>query len=156
MIRQFLPEDAAACFELIRACVQQDLQIPLATREALLRSESPTSICERAALFYLAVYEDDRQILGMGALEMNEVRLLYVSPEHQRRGIGQALLEHLESMVPSDLFPNIFLYSTLTAEDFYRNRGYQSKGEHIFDLHGQPLQTIFMVKTLQPRSLAKA
>ncbi len=99
---------------------------------------------ERARLFYVAVYESGNQILGVAGLDMNEIRLLCVSPGHRRSGIGRALLEHLQSMVPSILFPDVFVYSSLQGRDFYKACGFLEKGPVDFDYDGEKLPTFFM------------
>ncbi len=151
-IRQFRELDARECSDLVRACIMLDRDIPPVTLARLLREESPQLMCKRAAIFYLIVCELDGTIVGLAGLDLNEVRLLYVDPKHQRRGIGRSLLQYLERMVPPALFCDIFLYSTPSAESFYRARGYQSLGDHVFDLDGHPLPTVFMVKPIQPIS----
>ncbi len=148
MIRQFKDEDAQECSRVLRSCILLDRDIPSSTLDRLLQEESPQLMCKRAALFYLVVYEVDGTIAGLAGLDMNEVRLLYVDPGRQRQGIGRALLEHLERMVPPALFSDIFLYSTPGAESFYRECGYQSLGDHTFDLDGHALPTIFMAKPI--------
>jgi len=99
---------------------------------------------ERAELFYVAVYEKDKRILGFAGLDLNEIRLLYVDPGSQRRGIGRLLLEHVKTMVPCALFPEIFVYATLGAVGFYESCGFKNKGPFAFDLAGTLLQTVFM------------
>lgn len=100
---------------------------------------------ERARLFYLAVYESEDRILGVAGLDMNEIRLLYVSPEHQRRGIGRALLDHIKEMAPGEFFSDIFVYSSLQAVDFYKACGFSDKGRVHFDIGGEMLPTVFMI-----------
>jgi N-acetylglutamate synthase-like GNAT family acetyltransferase len=95
MIRQFQPEDAVACCALIHACLANDSSISSALREKLLSSETPQSMEERAKLFYVAVYQSGNRILGVAGLDMNEIRLLCVSPERRRSGIGRILLQHI-------------------------------------------------------------
>lgn len=148
MIRQFRTEDAEACCGLIRTCIHFDMEMSPALRQELLRAESSQSMRERGGLFYIAVWEIDGMIAGLGGLDMNEIRLLYVSPAQQRRGIGRAILEHLEAMVPPALFKEVFVYAAASAAGFYRSRGYAPRGEHHFDLGGQILPTIFMTKPL--------
>ncbi|MBI4471647.1 MAG: GNAT family N-acetyltransferase [Acidobacteria bacterium] len=150
MIRQFKPEDAQACLEVICDCIRQDGTLSTPLRDQLVRAETAESIAERARLYYLAVWEKDDCVVGLAGLDMNEIRLLFVAPDHQGQGIGRELLQYLESMVPPAMFSDIFVYSTLAAERFYRAHGYQSRGEQVFDIHGQPLRTIFMVKRLHP------
>ena len=158
MIRQFKPGDEESCSELSRACIRHDMEIPSALRLALLEAESPRSMLERGGLFYMAVWETEGKVVALGGLDMNEIRLLVVSPAYQRRGIGRAVLEHLEAMVPPALFKNVFVYSALSAAGFYRARGYSPQGEHYFDLGDYRIPTIYMTKMLpagrDPRSLA--
>ncbi len=146
MIRQFRPGDAAACCALIRDCVACDPSISDSLKEKLCRAESPEGMVERAGLIYLAVYDSNGSILGIGGLELNEVRLLYVAPEHRGEGIGKALLDHLASMVPPTPFADIFVYSTPSAVGFYRTLGFRENGEFVFDFGGEPLTTVFMTR----------
>ena len=149
MIRQFQAEDAQYCSELIQACIDRDPQVSAALREKLVRAESPQTMISRARLFYLAVHDSKEGILGVGGLDLNEVRLLYVSPDHQGKGIGSALLAHLESMVPPSLFADVFVYSTFAAVNFYRSHGFAPDGEFAFDFEGEQLITVFMTKSIR-------
>jgi N-acetylglutamate synthase-like GNAT family acetyltransferase len=150
MIRQFQPADADACCELIHSCLALDSQISRTLYNVLRTRETPQAMWKRSTLFYLAVCEADSSVIGVAGLDMNEVRLLYVSPENQNQGIGGALLDHLEMLVPSSLFADIFVYSTPSAARFYRGRGFRAAGEYSFDLSGEQLLTIFMRKPLSP------
>jgi N-acetylglutamate synthase-like GNAT family acetyltransferase len=129
---------------LIHACLQEDFTMSPALREKLRNSESPQNMEERARLFYLAVYEAEDRILGVAGLDMNEIRLLYVSPEHQRRGIGRALLDHIKAMAPGEFFSDIFVYSSLQAVGFYKACGFSENGQVHFDIGGELLRTVFM------------
>ena len=149
VIRQFEPRDAAACCELIQDCIRRDRLLHPELRRALLAAESPDTMRRRAASFYLAVYETDGAALGIGGVEMNEIRLLFVSPDRQGEGIGRSLLQHLEAMVPPALFQDVFVYSTPGAAPFYRKQGYEARGPHTFDVAGEPLETVFMVKPVR-------
>ncbi len=152
MIRQFRSEDAEACSALIRACIEYDMEMSSHLREALLAAESPESMRERGKLFYIAVCEHEGTVAGLGGLDMNEIRLLYVSPAYQRRGFGRAILEHLEAMIPPALFREVFVYAAESSAGFYRARGYASHGEHYFEVGARRLPTIFMTKPLEAKS----
>jgi len=144
MIRQFRPEDASHCCTLIRECLAEDSSISTVLRRKLQAAETPESTAERAKLFYVAVYEADSKILGIAGLDMNEIRLLCVMPGHRQRGIGRALLEHMLTMVPNILFPDIFVYSSLQGKPFYSACGFLEKGPVNFDFGGEQLRTSFM------------
>ena len=146
MIRQFRPDDAGACSNVIRACIRVEAGLSEALRERMLTVETPEAMRARARMYYVAVFESDAGVAGVGAVEMNEIRLLYVAPEHQGKGIGLSLLAHLESMVPAGLFSDTFVYSSLAAEGFYQAQGYQARGPHPIIIGGERLSTVFMTK----------
>jgi putative acetyltransferase len=110
---------------------------------------------ERSGLFYLAVEELEGEIAGFGGLDLNEIRLLFVSPHYRHRGVGSAILRHLEDMVPPALFKDIFVYAAPGAVGFYQSAGFRSGGEYVFDFEGFPLSTEFMTRDLPQRIPAK-
>jgi N-acetylglutamate synthase-like GNAT family acetyltransferase len=144
MIRQFRTEDSVACCSLIQECMENDSSLSFGLREKLRNSVTPQSMEERARLFFIAVYESEGRILGVAGLELNEIRLLFVSPEHRRSGIGRALIEFIKSLVPDMLFSDIFVYSSIQGREFYRACGFKEKGPVTFDIGGEQLPTEFM------------
>jgi N-acetylglutamate synthase-like GNAT family acetyltransferase len=148
LIRQFQQEDAEACSRLVRECLRLDPLMPPAAKEELIRAESAAAMRERAALFYLAVLPAEDRIAGVGGIDLNEIRLLFVHPEYQHTGMGSRLLEHLESLVPPALFRNAFVYAAPAAAGFYQARGYQAGGEAVFHIGALALPTVFLTKRL--------
>lgn len=148
-IRPIRPEDAVPCCQIVRECLERDLSISRELRRELLIVESPESILERARRFYVEVFEGTEGIVGMGGIDLNEIRILCVAPTCQGRGIGRQLLRHLEGMVPPALFKEIFVYASPQAAAFYQSGGYEARGEHVFPVAGHGLNTIFMVKRLE-------
>jgi citrate lyase synthetase len=144
MIRQFQPQDALSCCRLIHACLKSDSSLTSTLRQKIFCMETPQSMIERARLFYIAVYEEENRILGVAGLDMNEIRLLCVLPECQRRGIGRTLLDHIKSMAPVILFADIFVYSSIQAVGFYKACGFAEKGPFTFEIDGEVLRTVFM------------
>ena len=150
MIRQFREEDAAACSELIRTCLERDLSISSSLRSKLREAATPESLVARSRLFYVAVFESgEKQILGIVGLDLNEIKLLCVSPAHQRKGIGRTLFTHIQNFVPSTLFSDIFVYASVQATGFYRSIGFIEKGAVSFDIAGELFPAVFMVHPLQ-------
>jgi GNAT superfamily N-acetyltransferase len=147
-IRPFLPEDAEPCSLIVRACLRQDSAISTDLKEELMLAETTGLMCERAKLFYMAVFLRDDRPVGIGGLDMNEIRMLFVDPECQRHDIGSSLLRHLEALVPPPLFSDVFVYSAPGAVNFYCRHGYQSGGEHEFVVGRCKMRTIFMTKKL--------
>ncbi len=147
-IRQFQSLDAGACNMIVRACLELDPLMPPMLKKELLRAESPVVMCERAGCFYVAVQLVEDNVAAVGGIELNEIRLLFVAPKHQRRGVGSSLLRHLETWVPCGLFSDIFVYSAPASAGFYQSHGYEPGGEHIFTIGGYSMPTIFMRKGL--------
>jgi GNAT superfamily N-acetyltransferase len=148
MMRPFRPDDAGPCNALIRSCIERDAGLSPCLRRRLLTEETPELMLRRSGRYYLAVYESDDGVAGLGGLDLNELSLLYVAPEVQGRGIGSAVLTHLESLVPPALFADVFVYASPSAVGFYTLRGYQGQGEYFFDLGGEKLATVFMNKLM--------
>jgi N-acetylglutamate synthase-like GNAT family acetyltransferase len=144
VIRQFKVEDAPACRDLIRACIQEDASIPDPLRARILGTETTQAIIERASAYYVAVFERDGRILGIAGLDLNEVRLLFVSPAHRRSGIGRALMEHLKDMAPAALFTDMFVYASTPSVEFYRSCGFVERGPVEIDVGNGTLPTVFM------------
>jgi GNAT superfamily N-acetyltransferase len=150
MIRQFDTRDAASCCEIIHSCLRLDSTISAALRLKIINGETPQSIRERARLFYIAVYESGDRVLGLAGLDMNEIRLVYVSPDCQHQGIGRSLVDHVKAMVPAALFQEIFVYSTSGAVGFYGACGFTDRGPYLLDLSGEHLKTVFMTCPTSP------
>ena len=85
----------------------------------------------------------------MAGLDMNEIRLLCVSPGNRRQGIGRDLFEHLQSMVPGGLFRDMFVYSSMQGKDFYAACGFMEKGTVSLDFGSEQLRTFFMALPLR-------
>ena len=148
IIRQFIPEDAAAASAIVCSCLRLDPMVPEPARNELILTESPAAMIERSRLFYMAVCVQAGRVAGVAGVDMNEIRLLFVDPGCQRLGMGSRLLQHLEAWVPPALFGDIFVYAALGAVGFYRAHGYRSEGEHSFVIAGHTVPTIFMKKAL--------
>ena len=146
MIRPFQADDAQACSNIIRACVREDPDLDRQLQDKLLELETPEAMLERARLYYIAVHQSEGGITGLGGLDLNEIRILFVSPGHRHRGIGRALVAHFETMVPAILFKDIFVYSMPGAAGFYRSLGFQDHGTAVFLVGGVPMEAVFMTR----------
>ncbi len=153
-IRRFRPEDAPRCCRLICDCLDVDPSLPSPLRKKLREGETPRAMAERACLFYLAVYELSGGIVGLAGVDLNEIRLLYVSPERRKSGIGRALLDHVAAMAPGSFFSEIFVYAMPSAVGFYRAMGFEEKGPVSFQIHDEILRTVFMTRPAPPFSLS--
>jgi GNAT superfamily N-acetyltransferase len=148
MIRPFQPGDAKACHAIFAACIELDPKIEPETKRRLIRLDSPVSFIIRSREYYTVVYEEGGKIWATGGVDMNEIRTVFVSPTHQRKGIGRELMGHLESRVDPERFDLFFLHASESAEGFYHRMGYRTVRTRVVRVDGSPLTTIYMEKKI--------
>ena len=74
---------------------------------------------------FLFVAEIDRRIVGVSMMTTTgEIRLNYVSPDMQYRGISKAMMQAMEVAATERGLICCTLTSTRTAKDFYLSLGY--------------------------------
>jgi putative acetyltransferase len=88
-------------------------------------------------------------VIGLAGIHGNEIRAVYVHPDHVGCGVGGALLAALEEQARSDGIESLALHSTLNARSFYLKHGYRDEGETVFSLRpGLELPCVKMTKRL--------
>lgn len=81
---------------------------------------------------YCVVAEIDNKIYGVGILHSSgEIRLFYVSPEAQHRGIGKIIYDQLEQCARRWGLDSLYLDSTNKARRFYESVGFLSSGASV-------------------------
>jgi ribosomal protein S18 acetylase RimI-like enzyme len=74
---------------------------------------------------------------------------MFVLPDYFRRGIGRAMMRHLERIAREHGLKNLMLDATLNAATFYRSQGFQ--GDTAGTYHsprGIALECVPMMKSL--------
>jgi GNAT superfamily N-acetyltransferase len=88
---------------------------------------------------FVTVAELDTIVRGVGMIDTSgELRLCYVEPGFQLRGIGRALLAALEQRARQWGLAEVRLRSSVGAREFYERHGYASSGppEQVFGVVG--------------------
>ncbi|OYT53587.1 MAG: hypothetical protein B6U76_08330 [Desulfurococcales archaeon ex4484_217_2] len=133
MIRKACCEDADEILEVIvktnraffsKIIPKKYFKDPILTREELLKEMENIE-------FY--IYELEGKIVGVSGLTMENketgiVRWVYVLPKYQRRGIGAALLRHVENIAKRRGIRKLKLRTSEKAYwaiSFYRKLGYK-------------------------------
>jgi inorganic pyrophosphatase len=97
---------------------------------------------------------DDGVAAGFGILDLDdaEVRAVYVSPDHLRRGVGARILMSLEAIARERGLTRLGLDASLNAEGFYRRFGFESLGPatHEMGATGIHIDCIKMAKEIAP------
>jgi GNAT superfamily N-acetyltransferase len=140
-VRPAVALDASVSVAVLRSsiatlCVADHANEP-ATLERWLRNKTEAAFVQWLAdsCNFVVVAEQDAAVRGVGLIDTSRnVRLCYVEPGFQRRGIGRALLQSLESHAVRSGFADVRLGSSVGAREFYERHGYLSSGppERVF------------------------
>ena len=99
----------------------------------------------------VVIAEIDEKMAGFGeiSLQENELTALYVNPDFKRQGVGTAIAVNLESRAKQGGLKSLKLHSSLTAESFYKQNGFQreKEGTHILAT-GEQMACVIMRKSL--------
>lgn len=134
MIRSFVASDLPAILTIINDAAQAYRGVIPADRwhEPYMPREELQSEVAAGVVFWVA--EEERRLSGvMGIQNKGEVALVrhaYVAPAMQRKGIGQALLRHVQSLTDKPVLIGTWAAATW-AINFYVRNGFTvvSEGE---------------------------
>lgn len=126
LIRTATPQDAAALSALITTTLRtsnvQDYPPEIIAR--VVESFSPTALSALIARRHVHVAETNNILVATASLDGDWLRSVFVSPDWQGRGIGQAIVNDIESLARTQAIATLWVPSSLTALGFYRRLGY--------------------------------
>ncbi len=102
-----------------------------------------------AGKWYVATLDD--AVVGIGMLDCatGQVDAMAVRPDRMGRGVGSAMMAHLECLAVESGLKRLTLDSTLNAAPFYRKRGFVGDQRSVYSSpRGISLDCIPMVKQL--------
>lgn len=137
-LRPAEPNDADAATALLRRSISElcatDHQNDAATLAAWLANKTPHNFRQLLAnpnCFSVIAEENDRH-LGVGTIARDgSIRLLYLLPGVQRRGIGKAIYLALEDRAKTWGATKLTATSNTDACAFYESMGLQSTGNAV-------------------------
>jgi GNAT superfamily N-acetyltransferase len=97
---------------------------------------------------YFIVALIDGKVAGTGSLDGDEIKAVFVDPDHQRRGLGRAIMEDLERYGKSIGLQEIKLNSSITGFEFYKALHYRLVRELVENFQGDAVITYLMEKRL--------
>lgn len=151
----------------IRPCREDDSDTVLdiynrAVREIACKDYSPAQIAAwapwdrdtsafaarlRAKPTFIAEIGD--HAAGFADLEPDgHIDLFFVHPEHQRRGVGTALLDFLEALARSHGLDRLYAEVSITARPLFDGRGFAIIAPQLVEIRGQTLRNYKMEKLL--------
>ena len=125
-IRRALDSDAEAVSQLIvqtlRLSNAQDY--PSAVIDRVAANFDAAGVRGLMASRQVFVALDGARVVGTASLASDVVRSVFVLPERQGRGVGKALMRHVEGIARAGGMQQLRVPASLTAVPFYSTLGY--------------------------------
>jgi len=151
-IREFRESDLESVAELIHRTVDvcyTNVYPPRAV-EFFKNFHSRDGILERSKKGAILVAEQNRNVIGTGAIVENEIYGVFVEPRMQGHGHGRAIMRELETRAIAKGHSEVALSVSLPSRKFYEGLGYEILQEAHIDVgEGQQLDFWKAKKSLQ-------
>ncbi|MGF1741869.1 GNAT family N-acetyltransferase [Vibrio profundum] len=106
---------------------------------------------KRMNLMLPFVAEINGEIVGYADLQENGlIDHFFCHHEHQRKGIGQSLMEHALTVGKQQGVSKFYSKVSITARPFYEKHGFKVIQEKIVEVRGQKLHNFIMEKLSKP------
>jgi len=150
MIRPFEDKDANRCREIIRECFDKSVSLSNHASSYVKKIYTEKGYLENKSKEYqFFILEKNNEIVGFGGLKKNNIKKIYVDPNHQGEGIGATLLNYLEDLASKQGQKELILYAYDNSVPFYKKHGYTVTEPFIFQRNGVDVPTVKMKKYLQ-------
>ncbi|MBM3548079.1 MAG: GNAT family N-acetyltransferase [Alphaproteobacteria bacterium] len=151
-IRRYVPADLDAVMDLFRESVRR-----VAIRdysEAQVQAWAPDvpdreRWAERRASRPTWIAEIDGRLAGFADLEPDgHVDMMYVHPDHQGRGVANALMKTVESEAARLGLGRLYTEASITAKPFFERKGFRVIAPQTVSLRGMDFINYRMEKPL--------
>ena len=135
-LRVFQPSDLEAVRQLIHATIETSYTgvYPSRAVQFFRHHHTADRILERHAKGRVVVVWREGALVGTGAILGDHIMAVFVHPDHQRRGIGTALMGDLEEAARAAGRRRVHLDVSLPSRPFYESRGYTSMESRSIDV----------------------
>ena len=127
-VRAFQPGDAPTLLALFRDTIRRVNVRDYAPEQIRAWASDEINAAEWAARFagrFVGVAEFGGRVVGFAELEADgHIDRFYVSADHQRRGVGRALLEAILAEARRAGVRRLFTEASITARPFFESQGF--------------------------------
>ena len=106
---------------------------PMEVVDFFCKHHSREHVLESIASGNMGVLIDEDVIIGTGCYYENHITGVYVLPNHQNKGCGTNIIDHLEAEIAKN-HDTVALDASLAAVFLYEHRGYKTVGHGKYDL----------------------
>lgn len=155
ILRTFSAADAAALAALFRDSARSTC--PRHYTEMQVRAWAPDSMDVeqfnvRCAARATWIAELEGVIVGFCDLEPDgHIDMLYVHPQHQRRGVAGTMLDHIEDVARQRHLPRLYTEASIPARPVFEARGFRCVASQTVIVRGVSMTNFRMEKHLHLR-----
>ena len=139
-VRSYTDADADGCCRVVNAAIQDMDGLNNAARAFIRAKNTPAQFDAELRHWFTLIFEaDDGRILGVGALDGEEIKRVYVDLLAQGHGVGRALMQALEVEALQRGLRKVAIEASPSAVPFYEQLGYVrlkedgfTRGEAVF------------------------
>jgi putative acetyltransferase len=152
-LRPYRPEDAPVLLDLYRDTIRRinsrDYN-PAQVRAWASDDIDPSSWTVRFDAAFTVVAEENSRPIGFAELEPNgHIGRFYVSADHQRCGIGQAMLAALVAEARRIGVVRMFSEASITARPFFESQGFTVLAPQVVQCRGEEFVNYRIERVLQ-------
>lgn len=96
----------------------------------------------------LYVVDNQGEVIGIGAVKLNEIRRVFIDIRYQGQGYGKDMVQFLEDLIDKNGYSEVILDGSLSGIEFYKKMGYEEQGFSQVELKQATLCYIKMRKPL--------
>src|SRR3989442_6658081 len=149
-VRPYTDADADNCCLIVNAAIQDMDGLNEAAREFIRAKNTPVQLDAELRQWFTLIFEaDDGRLLGVGALDGEEIKRMYVDPRVQGHGVGRAVMQALEGEAMRLGLREVVLEASPSAVPFYEQLGYIRLGDDGFTRGEAVFRYVRMRKALR-------
>ena len=146
-VRPYEPADAGRCCEIINDAIAAMDGLNAAARAHVRASNVPDRLGRDLEGWTTLVVESGDQIVGLGALDHDEVKRVYIDPAAQRGGAATALMRSLEEIAAQHV-GTIRLEASPSSVGFYEALGFVRVADDRLDIGAASFRFVRMTKVV--------
>lgn len=149
-VRPYEPSDAERCCSIINEAIVAMDGLNEAARVRIRANNTPDGLgADLEAWTALVVESNEGLVVGLGALDHNEVKRVYVDPAAQNQGAARSLMSALEAIARTRQLGQLRLEASPSSVEFYESVGFVAGQPDSLRVEDASFHFVHMKKALR-------